>query len=190
MREVFSLRRLEDAEIAAQFVSPMSNSECRTVYSDEMQLYCLLVSGSVGLTVFVFLVYHLLLKALLNGSPALASQFFFVSGIVKIAVGVIIAVFFIPTCPQTCSYSSCSSSSNGDLQLYLYSAVAILVGLRWWKQAQSLRQRAALLEVCYSSSLNGYVGESIPTYSNDKGQSDKHDSPAAIFQPVSSVEIA
>jgi hypothetical protein len=139
------MRHLGDPTVSAE--------DCVAAYNGEVQLYNILVGVSVSVTLIVAILYLLLIRPRVGGSPAVGSLFYFISAGVKLSVAIIIAVVFVPKCPASCS--SCGDST----QFYVYPFIAILVAAVWARRAVAFRERALLLEA-------------IPVGGGDKDESD------------------
>jgi hypothetical protein len=158
----------------------VTQSTCTTLINDELNNYYWLVAASLGLTFGNVLLYRVLLRDTLGGSPTLAAQFFLVTGTIKVLLGVILLVFFVPTCPSDCT---CDESFRPDL--YIYPFVAIVIGVSWIAQGRSFSQRAQIVERSYDNSTN----DTRSTFDRKNTGSNNNSDPA-IFQPVSTLEIA
>ena len=137
---------------------------CSAQLEEEIQLYWSVVLGSLSVTMMNVILYCLIFARRFEGAPGLASQFFFVTGSIKMVLGLLIFLLFQPHCPANCSREVCASAGIPNA---LYAFLPTFVGMIWLKKGYTFYQKAQALE-------NG----------NSEGADDK------VFDPVSTVELA
>jgi hypothetical protein len=135
----------------------VSKELCLEEVEDSTQLYWQVVVGSLVLTSFNVCLYFLFFRRSFEGAPGLASQFFFVTGSIKIVLGVLLALLFVPRCPYRCSCEDMYMPSPA------YGLVCSLVGIAWVLRGKKMLEKAQSLENGESEGGKDTVFEQVPT---------------------------
>jgi hypothetical protein len=135
----------------------VSKELCLEEVQDSTNLYWQVVVGSLVLTSFNVALYYLFFRRSFEGAPGLASQFFFVTGSIKIVLGVLIVVLFVPACPDRCS------CEDMDMPSPAYGLVCTLIGILWLLRGNKFLQKAQALENGESEGGKDTVFEQVST---------------------------
>jgi hypothetical protein len=111
-----------------------SYSTCQQAINEEVDNYNLMVAVSLSLTALSLALYGICLRTRLHGSPRLAAQLLYVTGAMKVMVGLLLWIFFLPSCPDGCS---CTANHINSL----YPLIAVLIGINWIRSGRQ-RERA------------------------------------------------
>jgi len=113
---------------------------CREEVQEEVDFYYFVVAGVFALTMVMIMTYSFCLKPHLDGAAGLHAQFFFVSGIVKIALGAMFLVAIQPHCPE-----DCNGCPGARLPQPVYPVVCFVVGAYWLYQGFEKFKKARML---------------------------------------------
>jgi hypothetical protein len=109
-------------------------STCLANLESAIQLYYAAVGGIFCLTFFSQAAYIFLLKARIQGAPALEAQCFLVFGSAKFIAGILLYAILQPRCPENCVCDS--------LPLPIYPVVCLIIGSIWLKRGWDKKQTA------------------------------------------------
>jgi hypothetical protein len=157
---------------------PPSTRFCTDALEEEIQVYKEVVLASWILAAANVLLYMVCFRRRLAGAPGLASQYFFVTGSMKLVMGILIAVLFLPQCPDNCNQEACGKVP--DVEVF-YALLVSLVGLVWIQQGYAFLERAQLLENGQSEGAEDTVFQPVST--KDEGE-DHQEEPSSELEVV------
>mmetsp|Transcript_26682 Transcript_26682/g.40924 ORF Transcript_26682/g.40924 Transcript_26682/m.40924 type:complete len:145 (+) Transcript_26682:61-495(+) len=127
-----------------------SVDDCLLELNNSIDVYWLMVQVSLTLTFLNLMLYRICLASQLDGSPRLAAQFFFSTGSLKVAVGILIIFVFSPKCPDGCE----TTCSEVDLPSPFYGCIASIVGVLWLRRGYERYKMAQALQSDGSEGTN------------------------------------
>ena len=102
---------------------------CLQEFQDEINRFNLVVILSLGLTAANILLYHVVLQSKFASSPQTAAKFFYITGSIKVLIGLSLWTFLLPTCPN-----NCDTYCGGVQPHTFYPMIAVIIGIVWIKR--------------------------------------------------------